>query len=172
MKALLQFSFYFLPFFMLAQNMGKTEDQQKVEGTVLEWCDSVFITYNDPIFSSYKANFTDEYTMLLLRIESLEKSKSKTIRDYKEGKLAFSEHDFDLKMLDYKKRIEKAAMELRNFKPKVTSYVTMLSITTITNTNKSIDLLYKITLDNDFNILKKERKTSIGSNESIQLKKT
>ncbi len=171
MKTLLYFLFYLLSDSVIGQNYVLTLDQKKVETTVLQWCDSTFNTYSNPTFSSYVANFTDEYNMLLLRIESLEKSKSKTIRDYKEGKLSFTEQDFDLKMIDYKKRIDKASIAIKNFKPKVTSYVIALKLDTVTKNNKSIEASYKLTLDNDFKILKKENRTVLNPNDAIPLKK-
>jgi hypothetical protein len=152
-----------------SSTVSKDENQQKVEKAVLSWADSTFKEYNEPRFEKYRANYTDEYLIASMRVQSIDRSISDIRKQYTMGRYPGSEQEFTNTMEDLKDRREEAEENNKDFHPKVTSYI----ITFWANIRLDSGILnyieHKIILNDNYEVIKSKIVGSIGDNENAKV---
>lgn len=156
-----------------AQNLSKASkkdsDQQKVEKAVLSWADSTFKEYNEPRFEKYRANYTDEYLIASMRVNSIDRRISEIRKQYTMGKYQGSEQEFTNTMEDLKSRRKEAEANNKNFHPKVTNYVINFWSNIRLNSGVLNYVEHRIILDDNYHVIKSKIVSNIGDNEDAKI---
>ena len=138
------------------------KDKNTVEAKVISWADSIFYHHEEFRFEQFKAVYTDNYQIAILRLDmylgkqkNLEKTKSKGF--YKKTNEEYQkEHDAIVqKNAELKKIVE-------NFENKAEHYQILFWSNIKTNQGPTVYYSHLVKLDNDFNVISAEIKSEIG----------
>lgn len=156
---------FFLPQMIQQPQLPKGSEEEKklTKEAVIVWADNTFKEYDNPRFENFVAHYTDEYLMMKMRIEMLEKRKEKLDSTQKE----------DIKNIDL--QIEKVEEILTEMDEKVTHYEIDFWANILTNDGITVQYCHKIKLDNAYKVVSFEETSSIGKKSQstrIRYKKT
>lgn len=144
-----------------SQEEAKSEDQLKVEEAVTAWADSTFKDYNEPRFEKFVANLTDEYLMVTLREEMIDKSMARMNMSKESGRI--SDEEYEKQTTDLKTRKKEAQEAAKDFKPKVTNYTISLWANFKLDSGVYNYIELKVVLNDDYSVIKYERIGGIGA---------
>lgn len=147
----------------------KDEDQQKVEKAVLLWADTTFKEYNEPRFEKYRANYTDEYLIASMRVQSIDRSISDIRKQYTMGRYPGSEQEFTNTMDDLKDRRNEAEENNKDFHPKVTNYIISFWANIRLDSGVLNYIEHKLILNDNYEVVKSKIVGSIGDNENAKV---
>jgi hypothetical protein len=156
-------------FTILAQDSEEDVDKSKVEESIITWADSTFKEYNEPRFEKYRANYTDEYLMALLRAKGIDDRISEIRKLYTSGKYKGTESEFSSTMEDLKNRRKEAETNMEDFHPKVTNYVINFWANIKLDSGIMNYVNHKIILDDNYQVIKTKIVGNIGDNENAKI---
>lgn len=144
-----------------SQDTVKSEDQLNVEKSVLAWADSMFKEYNEPRFEKFVANVTDEYLMVTLREEMIDKSMARLEMSKKSGRV--TDEEFEKQTNDLEKRKSEAHDAAQDFKPKVSNYTISFWANFKLDSGVFNYIEYKVVVSDDLEVVKYEKISGIGA---------
>ena len=155
MKTVLFLLFWLLPTDEIIQlPKGSDEEKALTEKAVLSWADDTFKEYDNPRFENFVAHYTDEYIMMKMRVEMLEKRKAKLDTTDTEA------------IDDIDQQIEKVNTILDEMEVKVTHYEIDFWANILTNDGITVNYCHKIKLDNNYKVVSFEETSAIGKKSS------
>jgi len=141
---------------------GSPEDEKMVKEKVLRWADSVFYYHEEYRFEQFRAFYTEEYQIALLRFEmysdklaNLEKLKRKGFYKKTDAEYEKEHEDLIIKNKELKDKVD-------NFENKADSYQILFWSNIKTNHGITVYYSHQVKLDNSFTVISAEIKSAVG----------
>ena len=139
------------------------KDERLVKNSILEWSDSVFYFHEDYRFENFKAHYTDEFYIVMLRsdkykmkIEALEKAK-------KNQTYAGTDAEYKSELDALKRKYKKFQIMVDSFTTRVKYYEILFWSNIKTKDGYSVYYAHRFKLSNDYFVMAALIKSSIGN---------
>lgn len=164
--SLLTFFFLGSPTPSPTQDIDSTEDEVKVKAAVVEWADNTFHKHSEYKFEHFKAIYTDEYFIAVMRAEMYKKRLSSLENRKKNGAYKKSDADYDKEFSDLTENYEKSQKEADEFTNRADYY--RVHFWSNIQTNDGITVYYEhiMKLDNDYKVIEATENSAIGKKSS------
>lgn len=162
-------AFSFLQFTSPPQEIDSTEDQQKVEQSVLDWADSTFTNHESYKFEHFKAFYTDEFFIQEMRLDVYREKISALKQKKEKGEYKGSDQAFAEEMASLEKILHDAEESIDPTVNKVTHYQT--HFWSNIQTSDGITVYYELILklDNNYTITEVIENSSIGKTDESHI---
>lgn len=142
------------PLYLQQSQKGTKEEKELAEKSVLLWADETFHSYDSPRFENFVAHYTEEYQMMSMRVEMLEKRREK-VDSVKE------KENYE----NLGAEIEKAKKRVADIEQRVTHYEVDFWANIATTDGITVNYRHKIILDNNFKVVSHEETAAIGKKD-------
>lgn len=160
---LLLFAFY------SKNKAAKTDAQELVEKSVLEWADKTFEYYDGPRFEKFLPIPTDQFSILEGKVESLKEYRDEMKQSFSAGEIKKTKEEFDLTIKKLDRKIDSMQVLVTNFPNKNTGYEIDFWANIMVNNALTVYYVHHIKLDNQYKINEAKITGSIGK-ENDQIK--
>lgn len=147
------------------QEIDPSEDEKKVKESVIKWADSIFFIHKNFKFEHFKAFYTDEYFIQVMRSRMYEDRLNELEEDKKKGKYKKSDKEYEKEHSELKESCTNAKEDLENFKFRVSHY--SIHFWSNVQTDDGITVYYEfiVKLNNDYNVTDAVINSSIGKKD-------
>ncbi|MCG8576352.1 MAG: hypothetical protein MI810_15800 [Flavobacteriales bacterium] len=158
-----------LGFFLLSpstpppdQEIDSTEDEKKVKTAVISWADSTFFSHSDYKFEHFRAFYTDEYFIAVMRARMFKDKLTTLERTMKNGNYKKSEEDYKQEHVSLSTSYSEAQHEVDNFVERAEYY--SIHFWSNIQTNDGITVYYEhiVKVDNNYQVIDAVENSAIG----------
>jgi hypothetical protein len=149
-----------------SMNLDSSKEEIIVKEKIIKWADSVFYFHENYRFEQFKAHYTDDYEMAMMRLDmyngklsNLERTKSKGFYKKTDAEYESEHKKLSDKVAELKGNVDRVPM-------KVNYYEILFWSNIKTNHGMTVYYSHHIKLDNDFNFKSTEIKSEIGKKNS------
>jgi hypothetical protein len=144
------------------QDIDSSEDEVKVKKGVVAWADSVFFEHSEYKFDHFKAFYTEEYFIAVMRARMYKERADDLQKDKEAGRYKKSDEEFEKEHKQMEEAAIKIQKEVDEFVFRVTHY--QVHFWSNIKTNDGITVYYEhiVKLDNNYQVTDAEIHSAIG----------
>ncbi len=148
------------------QDIDSSADEKKVMKAVVDWADSVFYEHREYKFEHFKAMYTDEYFIHVMRANMYKKRLDDLEKKKAMGQYTKTEDEYKKELSDLKLAYDKAQNEADNFPQRATYYYVHFWTNIATNDGVTVYYEHIMKVDNDYHVIEAVENSSIGKKSS------
>ncbi len=159
----------FLSFSVLSYAIGYTEsiqierDKSIVQDHILEWSDSTFYFHEDYRFENFKAHYTDEFYVVMMRSDQYKMKIEKLEKQKKSQTYQGTDEEYGNELLSLKRKYKKFQIMVDNFTNRVKYFEVLFWSNIKTKHGYPVYYAHRFKLSNDYFIMAALIKSSIGN---------
>jgi len=160
---------FFLTFSLFSNAIGYTEsvqmekDKSIVQGNVLEWSDSAFYFHEDYRFENFRAHYTDDFYIIMLRSDKY-KTKIENLKKAKKNQTYVgSDKEYEIELNDLKRKYKKFQIMVDSYSNRVKYFEVLFWSNIKTRHGYPVYYAHRFKLSNDYFIMAALVKSSIGN---------
>lgn len=144
------------------QDIDSSEDEVKTKDAVVNWADSVFYKHSEYKFEHFKALYTEEYFISVMRSRMYKERLDHLEQDKKLDHYKKSDAEYEKEHKELEDAYLKIQKEADNFSDRVTHF--RIHFWSNIQTNDGITVYYEhiIKLDNNYQVMDAQINSSIG----------
>ena len=145
------------------QEIDSSQDEEKVQGAVVRWADSVFYKHSEYKFEQFHAFYTEEYFIQVMRARMYKERLSDLEKSKKIGRYKKSDAEYKKEHDQMQNAYDKIQVDADNFKFRVSHFE--IHFWSNIQTNDGITVYYEhiVQLDNDYRVIDTIINSSIGA---------
>ena len=144
------------------QDIDSAEDEKKVTAAVVAWADSVFYQHVEYKFEHFRAEYTDEYYIMVMRANMYRKRVDELERKKSSGLYTKTDAEYTKELSDLKTAWNGAQKEADNFPQRASYYRVHFWSNIFTNDGITVYYEHIMRVDNDYKIVEAVENSSIG----------
>lgn len=144
------------------QEIDDTEDEKLTMAAVVNWADSVFYSHSEYKFEHFKAFYTEEYFIAVMRSRMYKTRVEDLEADKKRGAYKKSDAEYDKEHKELEDAYLKVKKQADNMEQRVTHF--QIHFWSNIQTNDGITVYYEhiVKLDNDYQVTEATINSAIG----------
>jgi hypothetical protein len=144
------------------QDIDSSEDEKKVMAAVVAWADSVFYQHTEYKFEHFRAEYTDEYYIMVMRANMYKKRVDDLEKKKAAGLYTKTEPEYTKELSDLKTAWSGAQKEADNFPQRASYYRVHFWSNIFTNDGITVYYEHIMRVDNDYRIVEAVENSAIG----------
>jgi hypothetical protein len=148
------------------QDIDSSEDEIKVKAAVVKWADATFYSHTEYKFEHFKAIYTDDYFIAVMRADMYKKRLVTLEKQKSSGSYKKSDTEYENEYSALKDNYVKAQTEADNFTQRAEYY--RVHFWSNIQTNDGITVYYEhiMKVDNAYNVIEATENSAIGKKSS------
>ena len=148
--------------FAQEQEIDSSEDEKIVKKAVVAWADSVFYSHTEYKFEKFRAFYTEEYFIQVMRSRMYKERVNDIEKNKKLGRYKKSDAEYEKEHKELEDAYTKVQKDLDNFKFRASYY--QISFWSNIQTNDGITVYYEhiVKVNNDYEVSEAVINSSIG----------
>ncbi len=148
------------------QDIDSSEDEVKVKAAVVDWADNTFYGHTEYKFEHFKAVYTDDYFIAVMRSDMYRKRLSNLEHSKSNGNYKKSDGEFEEEKITLQESYEKARKEADEFTERAEYY--RVHFWSNIKTNDGITVYYEhiMKVNNDYEVTEATQNSAIGKKSS------
>ena len=148
------------------QDIDSSDDEVKVKTAVVEWADNTFFSHSEYKFEHFKAIYTDEYFIAVMRAEMYKKRLTALENQKSKGTYKKSDGEYETEHTTLRENLDKSQKEADEFTNRAEYY--RIHFWSNIQTNDGITVYYEhiMKLDNDYKVIEATENSAIGKKSS------
>ncbi|MEX1001623.1 MAG: hypothetical protein WDZ35_05870 [Crocinitomicaceae bacterium] len=148
------------------QKIDSSEDEKKVKKATIGWADSTFYQHENYKFEHFKAFYTDEYFIQIMRVRMYKERLDDLETLKSSGNYKKSDEEYEKEHKELKDAYENVTKDVENFKFRVSHY--QIHFWSNVQTDDGITVYYEfiVKLNNDYAVTNAVINSAIGKKDS------